>query len=76
MRFSKRCSKSGRAAVSCKKFYVFLEDIPFAVSLSECFQRQAHGAMERDMFLAKGSLFLGRMTQLSDGLSFMLEKNG
>jgi len=27
------------------------------------------------MFLAKGSLFLGRMTQLSDGMSFILEKN-
>lgn len=27
------------------------------------------------MFLAKGSLFLGRMTQLSDGASFILEAN-
>jgi len=27
------------------------------------------------MFLAKGSLFLGRMTQLSDGISFLLERN-
>jgi hypothetical protein len=25
--------------------------------------------------LAKGSLFLGRMTKLSDGMSFLLEKN-
>ncbi len=33
------------------------------------------GALQRTMFLAKGSLFLGRMTQLSDGLSFILEKN-
>jgi betaine reductase len=33
------------------------------------------GAMKRVMFLAKGSLFLGRMTQLSDGISFILEKN-
>jgi betaine reductase len=33
------------------------------------------GAMRRAMFLAKGSLFLGRMTQLSDGLSFILERN-
>ena len=33
------------------------------------------GGMERAMFLAKGSLFLGRMTQLSDGMSFILEKN-
>jgi len=27
------------------------------------------------LFLAKGSLFLGRMTQLSDGLSVLLEAN-
>jgi betaine reductase len=33
------------------------------------------GAMRRVMFLAKGSLFLGRMTQMSDGLSFILERN-
>jgi betaine reductase len=33
------------------------------------------GDMKHIMFLAKGSLFLGRMTQLSDGLSFLLEKN-
>ncbi len=31
--------------------------------------------MERAMFLAKGSLFLGRMTQMSDGMSFILEAN-
>ena len=33
------------------------------------------GNMDKTMFLAKGSLFLGRMTQLSDGISFILEKN-
>lgn len=33
------------------------------------------GKIENTMFLAKGSLFLGRMTQLADGLSFLLEKN-
>jgi betaine reductase len=33
------------------------------------------GEMHRAMFLAKGSLFLGRMTQLADGISFLLEKN-
>ena len=27
------------------------------------------------MLLAKGSLFLGRMTQMSDGISFLLERN-
>jgi betaine reductase len=34
------------------------------------------GSLQRAMFLAKGSLFLGRMTQLSDGMSFILERNG
>ena len=34
------------------------------------------GRLRRTMFLAKGSLFLGRMTQQADGLSFILERNG
>jgi hypothetical protein len=34
------------------------------------------GKMDNTLFLAKGSLFLGRMTQLSDGMSFLLERNG
>ena len=34
------------------------------------------GEINRAMFYAKGSLFLGRMTQLSDGISFMMERNG
>ena len=33
------------------------------------------GKIKNTMFLAKGSLFLGRMTQLSDGISFLLESN-
>ena len=33
------------------------------------------GKINNTMFLAKGSLFLGRMTQLADGISFLLEKN-
>ena len=33
------------------------------------------GSMQSAMFLAKGSLFLGRMTQMSDGMSFILERN-
>ncbi len=33
------------------------------------------GKIENTLFLAKGSLFLGRMTQLSDGISFLLERN-
>lgn len=34
------------------------------------------GGLRRTLFLAKGSLFLGRMTQQADGLSFILERNG
>jgi betaine reductase len=33
------------------------------------------GHIRNTMFVAKGSLFLGRMSQLSDGLSVMLEAN-
>jgi betaine reductase len=47
--------------------------VPF---LGHAVDRLITGEMERAMFLAKGSLFLGRMTQLSDGLSFVLERNG
>jgi betaine reductase len=31
------------------------------------------GRMRRVLFMAKGSLFLGRMTDASDGVSFILE---
>jgi betaine reductase len=34
------------------------------------------GGAERVMMLAKGSLFLGRMSELSDGMSMLLERNG
>lgn len=33
------------------------------------------GEMARALFLAKGSLFLGRMTQMADGISFIIERN-
>ena len=33
------------------------------------------GKLNNTMLLAKGSLFLGRLTQLSDGISLLLEKN-
>ena len=33
------------------------------------------GSLKRTLFLAKGSLFLGRMTQMADGLSLILERN-
>ncbi len=34
-----------------------------------------NGEIVRAMFLGKGSLFLAKMTKLSDGMSFILEKN-
>jgi len=43
--------------------------------LGHSVKKMRAGEMKNTMFLAKGSLFLGRMTQLSDGLSFLLEKN-
>jgi glycine/sarcosine/betaine reductase complex component C subunit beta len=36
----------------------------------------ADGGAERVMLLAKGSLFLGRMSQLSDGMSVLLTRGG
>jgi betaine reductase len=33
------------------------------------------GGLTRTMFTGKGSLFLGRMTQLSDGISLLMERN-
>jgi len=33
------------------------------------------GSLARTMFTGKGSLFLGRMTQLSDGISLIIERN-
>jgi hypothetical protein len=44
--------------------------IPF---LPHAVEALADGRLERAMFLAKGSLFLGRMTRLADGFSFLLE---
>ena len=47
--------------------------IPF---MGHALDRMNAGEMKRSMFLAKGSLFLGRMTQMSDGVSFILEGRG
>ena len=46
--------------------------VPF---LGHAVDRMRAGSMERAMMLAKGSLFLGRMTRMSDGMSFVLERN-
>lgn len=50
--------------------------IPAAVPfLGHALEAMQQGRMQNTMFVAKGSLFLGRMSQLSDGLSFLLERN-
>ncbi|MGH9285118.1 MAG: glycine/sarcosine/betaine reductase complex component C subunit beta, partial [Acidimicrobiales bacterium] len=43
--------------------------------LPHAVERLTTGEAERVMLLAKGSLFLGRMCQLSDGMSVLLERN-
>jgi betaine reductase len=50
--------------------------VPAAVPfLGHALTAMRKGTMKRAMFVAKGSLFLGRMSQLSDGMSFVLEAN-
>jgi hypothetical protein len=50
--------------------------VPAAVPfLGHAMEPMRTGRMKKVMFVAKGSLFLGRMSQLSDGLSFLLEAN-
>jgi hypothetical protein len=50
--------------------------IPAAVPyLGHAADAMAAGIINNALFVAKGSLFLGRMSRLSDGLSFFLEKN-
>ncbi len=44
--------------------------VPF---LGHARQQWQAGALQRTLFMAKGSLFLGRMTTLSDGLSFLMD---
>jgi hypothetical protein len=50
--------------------------VPAAVPfLGHALEAMKKGRMARAMFVAKGRLFLGRMSQLSDGMSFILEAN-
>ncbi len=50
--------------------------IPAAVPfLGHALETMRQGKMKNALFVAKGSLFLGRMSQLSDGLSFLLQAN-
>ncbi len=44
--------------------------------LPHALARMGSGELENTMLLAKGSLFLGRMTELADGLSLLLESSG
>ena len=44
--------------------------------LPHALSRLTAGPAERVLLLAKGSLFLGRMSQRSDGMSVLLERNG
>jgi len=46
--------------------------IPF---LGHALDGLREGPLRRVLLLAKGSLFLGRMTQMADGLSVLLERN-
>ncbi|HEY6421903.1 MAG TPA: glycine/sarcosine/betaine reductase complex component C subunit beta [Pseudonocardiaceae bacterium] len=44
--------------------------------LPHALSRLTSGSADRVLLLAKGSLFLGRMSQQSDGMSVLLERNG
>ena len=43
--------------------------------LGHAYRSLTSGNSDRTMFYAKGSLFLGRMTEMSDGMSFVLNRN-
>ena len=44
--------------------------------LAHARQAMRDGQMQRAMFVAKGSLFLGKMTNLADGMSVLIESAG
>jgi len=41
--------------------------------LAHALRAMRAGNMKRALFMAKGSLFLGRMTEAADGVSFLVE---
>jgi betaine reductase len=43
--------------------------------MAHCRDMMADGQLSRAMIVGKGSLFLGRLTNLFDGVSFLVEKN-
>lgn len=50
--------------------------VPAAVPyLGHAAEAMAQGKMNNTLLMAKGSLFLGRMSQLSDGMSVLMERN-
>ena len=50
--------------------------IPSAVPyMAHAIAAMAIGSLNRAMFLCKASLFLNRLTELYDGVSFLLEAN-
>jgi betaine reductase len=50
--------------------------IPSAISyLGHALNALRDGSIHNTLLIAKGSLFLGRMTQLSDGCSFLIERD-
>lgn len=50
--------------------------IPSAIAfLGHAVESLRSGEIRRALLIAKGSLFLGRMTQLSDGCSFLIDRN-
>jgi len=60
----------------CSAFCPTQGHIPSAVPyLGHAIKAMREGKMKRAMFIGKGSLFLGRMSHLSDGISFYLEAN-
>lgn len=46
--------------------------VPF---LGHCIEMMAEGILKRVMIVGKGSLFLGRLTNLFDGVSFIVDRN-
>jgi len=50
--------------------------IPSAISyLGHALLALREERIKNALFISKGSLFLGRMTQLSDGCSFLIDSN-
>lgn len=50
--------------------------VPAAVPyVGHAVEAMENGEIKNAMFVARGSFFLGRMTQLEDGMSFIIEKN-